>query len=278
MNGFSGSRLQVYTCENHPYGSYRVVRKEIAADSAEARVKLVVEIEKTEILRKYAEPNLYRVPCILNRNSTWYDRTFIIGATLEDHLLGKSAKEVESWAHRIQQVLVHWRTLPLPARHEPQVFVRYLDALWDKAVRTMSPGKLMNQYRELVHQLRSQLYPIPAAGFCHGDLALDNLLVDPDGQLWIIDPLYNVYETSFWDIGKLLQSTMANWMALRQGRLEDPPASLQNWADALLNEDRKTGLFFALVVLLRIVRHAPGPDQKEALMKRIIQVGEDYLR
>lgn len=278
MNGFSGSQLQVLTCGNYPSGTYRIVRKELSRNTPEGRAKLAVEIEKTEILHAYVDPTLYQVPRILDCGDTWYDRSFIIGETIEAYLLHRDAREVQVWQQRLQQILKHWQMIPITARTDPEVFTRYLQNLWGSAVSSISACPLKQRYVELLRRVHQHPYPIPPAGFCHGDLALDNLLVDPHGQLWIIDPLLNVYETPWWDIGKLLQSTRANWRQLREGRLAPGPRAWQSWAEELLVDDRPMGLFFLLVVLLRIIRHAPTPRQKEAILIRAMDTAVGYLQ
>ena len=54
--------------------------------------------------------------------------------------------------------------------------------------------------------------PFPAS-FCHGDLTFENVLIESDGTLVLIDPNFkpNLYQSYMLDVGKLLQSTLADY-------------------------------------------------------------------
>lgn len=56
-----------------------------------------------------------------------------------------------------------------------------------------------------------------AGGGCHGDLALDNVLVGRGGELVLIDALPNASESVYWDAAKVLQSTLACWGSVKIG-------------------------------------------------------------
>ena len=54
--------------------------------------------------------------------------------------------------------------------------------------------------------------PLPPS-FCHGDLTFENVLIESDGTLVLIDPNFktNLYQSYMLDVGKLLQSTLADY-------------------------------------------------------------------
>jgi len=56
-------------------------------------------------------------------------------------------------------------------------------------------------------------------GGCHGDLALDNALIDRSGRIVLIDPLASDSETAYWDAAKVLQSSLACWGGIKSGEV-----------------------------------------------------------
>lgn len=56
-------------------------------------------------------------------------------------------------------------------------------------------------------------------GGCHGDLALDNALIDRSGRIVLIDPLASDSETAYWDAAKVLQSSLACWGGIKAGEV-----------------------------------------------------------
>ena len=80
---------------------------------------------------------------------------------------------------------------------------------------------------ELVGGVLGQMdWPLLPEGQCHGDLTLENILVDSDGRLWLID--FDAPDlASFWlDLAKLYQDLIGHWCLRHVARQHHGPAHL----------------------------------------------------
>ena len=101
--------------------------------------------------------------------------------------------------------------------------------------------------------------PFPAS-WCHGDLTLENVMLDNDGHLVLLDPNYapDLYQSYLLDLGKLLQSTHTSYHKQLAGHHVE--LTLQ---DRVLRERLEAaGLWQAslracLSHLIRLLRHWP---------------------
>jgi len=87
------------------------------------------------------------------------------------------------------------------------------------------------EYFDIVERLQepNQL----SLGYSHGDLTLDNILCDRAGCWYLVDPSWSQVESPIWDVGKILQSTAANWDQIKStGVVGAKPA----WLDAINRE------------------------------------------
>ena len=82
----------------------------------------------------------------------------------------------------------------------------YIDRLYEHAETTTS--HIIRQAVEVIEQS-----PELDQSFCHGDLTLENIIIDHDGTAWLIDPNSNgsLYQSWILDCGKLLQSTHTDY-------------------------------------------------------------------
>lgn len=74
------------------------------------------------------------------------------------------------------------------------------------------------------------------SGFCHGDLTMDNLLWDGNGNRWMIDPIDCFFEHPWMDVAKLYQDLEGNWYQLRN-HVAQRRASSNLWRIGALLKD-----------------------------------------
>lgn len=256
LTGLSGSVVQA------------VVHKFPAGPGAEARQKFWGEIGKQQVLA-----HLGVGPPVLRATHYEYVRPYVPGITLEAYL-EVHPEEAEERAHELLRLcgLLQWGAGP--GASEP--FIPYARRLVREYTWPYVPASLSACYSDLLAAMERVTWPDPVFGFSHGDLNFENIIVDPDGRLHLIDPLLNSYDTPWWDIAKLLQSTYVYWAFLRRGVVTQPPGHLLQMAEILL-AGKRWALFFLFLALLRILRHAPSDDIQLAVLTEAFRVGWKYV-
>jgi len=121
-----------------------------------------------------------------------------------------------------------------------------------KAVKTQDI-----EYTTVIQNLPKNVN-IPA-GSCHGDLTFDNILVDKNFMWYLIDPVWSEAESPLWDIGKIFQSTFANWANIKsQGVLVQRSDKLNEINNQLLDRfsEKYTGEAILLATACQLSRVA----------------------
>jgi hypothetical protein len=125
-----------------------------------------------------------------------------------NHIIGHVATHEPQTVYltRIYDQVRYWRDL------YPMNFATwssYIDRLYEHAETTTS--HVIYQAVEMV-----AAEPEFEQSFCHGDLTLENIIIDQDGTAWLIDPNSNgsLFQSWVLDCGKLLQSTHTDYHRL----------------------------------------------------------------
>ena len=186
------------TLTGHGVGSLRLlVRKEFEAKD---RLRMVREIEKMQRLAGIAaESGTFRVPAIVDVGRLHYTMEHVDG----DPPSGDPQAVIKRAVHVLLAICGGARVECTP------------DNLWKVIIgKFLAVPSTDDDYLALVARLKKPRWL--SAGYAHGDLTFDNILVDRLGQWWLIDPAWSEVEAPLWDIGKLLQSTAANWENIKQ--------------------------------------------------------------
>ena len=114
---------------------------------------------------------------------------------------------------------------------------------------------------------------------CHGDLTLENLVVDDQGQVWAFDLLNAPFEHYWLDIAKIHQDLDGGWYRLRQQRIAQ--CVLQHVSALLLATAEKLQPGYAAVhavlmatTFIRILPYVSNDADREFVQARI----EHYAR
>jgi aminoglycoside/choline kinase family phosphotransferase len=112
------------------------------------------------------------------------------------------------------------------------------------------------------------------AGFCHGDLTLENLMVDRDGRVWLVDFLDSPFEHPWQDYVKLQQDIEGGWY-LRKG-LRMGPAIMsyaRQWLLEIIAEIApdysKYAPTLAAVNFSRILPYTRTPEERAFVIERV---------
>jgi len=266
LRGFSGSLIEIRRrC------GMTVVRKCVTNPG-----KLRAEMRKLSILRNQGRGSgLFRAPeaWTCHDDPGCYEIHYIRAVTLEEHLQTCTVPEVQKWAWRCGDIVEFFRSVHLHRGSKDGQTDYLLSVVAHSPVPQVYP-----RHEQLVREIQTASSDDPTTN--HGDLTLDNIMVTPDGELYLIDPLLNRVETYQWDVAKLLQSAYADWWEIR-GVREDRSHRLRLFCrellDRLSGHDLRRSALFLGVVLLRILKYAPQACQREALTARACVMFDQHL-
>lgn len=208
LSGLSGARVVLMTRD----GDRWFVRK--AARSAADSSRLRRQLEK-QLAFGASHDGAMRVPHVLGDGEIegrfYFDMEYIRGTDGVSYLRRASYAEVVSFADRLCKYLDE--AASRPAREPPQTTL--FDALYSKVCdvqrRTseLDGDTLARLFLglEALRDLTAGLLPT----MCHGDLTLENLVIDDDGTFWLLDFLDAPFEHWWQDVTKLHQDLEGGW-------------------------------------------------------------------
>jgi len=132
-------------------------------------------------------------------NCSYYDIEFIQG------ICATQSRSTLTISTLIDQILI-WKKYS--AHRYDLSWNDYLLRLYNEHVSIREDDNVMNEAFNFVSKIEN----IPPS-FSHGDLTLENVIIDKDKNLYIIDPNFkpNLFQSYILDFGKLLQSTHYNY-------------------------------------------------------------------
>lgn len=205
--------------------------------------------EKTSFVRKYSSCPEYNArleeQC---RKQNFYRTT-----------AGVSAPAVHKWGYEnglfyFDMDYVHGHTLaeiiPIMKNYDVSPFITLLFKMlhWrQKGKRSDTAMIFQGKIHSLEYQLSGKVpekvfdklkhfdWSIVSSTQCHGDLALDNVILNDDGKLCLIDFLDSFFDSWMIDVAKLLQDMELHW-SFRNKKLSDESISiLESTKEMILN-------------------------------------------
>ena len=300
LSGFSGCQVNLM----HD-GSSAFVRKIAASPSFNTRLES--EVKKLELLHVLAEQsNLFVVPRVRGRGLVdglaYYDMEYLVGESVEMAVETAAPSLIDSFASRIVEIICLFRSNPIPTLRIAEAERNYLRSKLERTYRGLctvaqTPGleKERQCLERNIQALSQEHWPAhPEPSVCHGDLALDNVMVLRSGRLALLDPLVNDFESHRWDWAKVLQSCLVQWGSLKNGNfylnqqnghvvIEVPPKMNlfhRRFSELMRNHvhEREIRLYL-IVTLARIVPYINTDDQRLALVVIVNRLFDHfYLR
>jgi aminoglycoside phosphotransferase len=217
LSGLSGAQVFLMTKDSRHW----FVRK--AARSPAAGARLRGQAAKQAAFDEKLD-GVVRTPRILDQGEIdglyYYDMEFVRGPDGASYLRQASYQEVAALTERLcNYVRAAAERPPLIGGQSGSLF----DALFAKLCEVQRSTGLIsaaNQARLfLALDCVRRLGDLPAT-LCHGDLTLQNMVVDHDGVLWVVDLLDSPFEHYWQDVAKLHQDLAGGWFLAAQ-----PPVS-----------------------------------------------------
>ncbi len=211
LSGMSGARVLLVTRDDRHW----FVRK-VARDPASSE-RLRRQMAKQLLFRGLAA-EIVSTPAVLDHGEHegrfFFDMEFIRGMDGVSYLRRATYADVVSFADRFCGYLATVAERP-PAR---PLDLTLFDALYDKlcAVQRKTAAiesETLVQLFIALERLRGlSLQPT----LCHGDLTLENIVIDDQRRLWMLDMLDSPFEHYWQDVTKLHQDLEGGWYLMRE--------------------------------------------------------------
>lgn len=235
LKGFSGRTLEVWRL-----GGRSFVRKTV--QDPKRNYKLFVEFDKLQKLAQIAnETKLFHVPELIRdgvdgNGLAFYDIGFVPSWELDSRLPQLNSQQIDGMVHRLSDIITVFSATALASQAKDTSdsaestgeldfilgkFQETRVALQSATVRWPQAHQLVTEYTERLQQLVILPESLPGmVTFCHGDLALDNVLIGRDWKVYLIDPLVNGHESFLWDVSKVFQSSLVQWRQIKHGEFD----------------------------------------------------------
>ena len=196
FSGHSGCRLFLYMS-----GSSYFVRKMSGHESYNQRLK------KQLIKQKHFCLPMVKTPRIFGYGEEgglfYFDMEYVQGVTLANAMRRIQVNEIE---HLVELLL---QSIPISqARYHVNT-----DAIFRRKILRISRNIGVNWEiaRESLAILDGYDFSKVPLSFCCGDLTLENIILSPSGQIYLIDLLDSFFNSWMMDVAKLLQDLELGW-------------------------------------------------------------------
>jgi len=271
LSGLSGARIVLMTRDGRRW----FVRKAARDPAGSARLRR--QLDKQLAFRQ-ALGGAVRAPEVLGQGELdgrfYFDMEFVRGMDGVSYLRRASYAEVVTVADRLCGYLDEVATRAPYGATGPNLFDALYTKLCDVHRRTTEPGGetlarlflALDRLRHLGGELRPTM--------CHGDLTLENLVVDEQGGFWLLDFLDAPFEHWWQDVAKLHQDLDGGWYLLSQppiARCVLDYLSRRVLAAASRREPMYTQVHAVLLActFVRILPYARTPEEREFVRARV---------
>lgn len=198
------------------------------SDNANIRVrKAALDMGSSERLRDQAERQLRlanaftgvtKVPQILSDGEEegcyWYDMEYVAGLDAIAYLAVGTRTKIDKLLHQIGAMLETQAKFVDDNACDINLHQQIKHKVFE--IDTSTRGKYQSLLAEIITAIPDQpIFLRPT--IVHGDLTLENVLIDQKEQIWIIDTIPSPFDHYWIDISKLFQDLVGRWF-LHRGR------------------------------------------------------------
>ena len=294
LNGFSGNKIEVIRSEGKTF-----VRK--TAKNSSYNERMEKEIEKLEKLKKISEKNNdFKIPKIFSVKKNQddlveYELEFVPGESLDTCLYNLNSEKIKFFAKKLGKIITAISSESAQSSINEKKFLSQkfeeLTLELNKKRALKIENELFNEYIKKIEDLKINSSDLTnKSTFCHGDLALDNILISKKSEIYLIDPLHNDFESVMWDYAKILQSSMTYWNLIKYQNFRlvynhkkiiiSPNEHISMFHTHFLKNlgafNSSTILLYLSATLARVAKYAKTDKQLFALIIIINELLTDY--
>ena len=288
LNGFSGNIVEAYRFEDHT-----IIRKTVKIKNENQ--SLNSEFIKLKELDKISKKcDLFKIPKILscgydNNEKFYYELEFVPAENLDSSLQKLDSKKISEISKVIHEIIKKISShYPPQTKNKNFEYEFLLNKFKETSISFESKKFSLNLTKNLIKQYIDNIKNLDVRSkhlvntelFCHGDMALDNILITRDDVIYLIDPLKNSFESTALDYSKILQSSMTQWNLIKHNNFEilindkkirikpDMHTSLfhRHFLETLNECDYGRMILYLALTMARVVKHAKNEKQLCALM------------
>ena len=295
LQGFSGNKIEVIRSAGKTF-----VRK--TAKNLSYNIKMEKEIEKLEKLQKISETSgNFRIPTINSVKKTShdllvYELEFIPGESLDSRLYNLNSNKIKLLSQKLGDIIKEISSTHAQSQIDEKKFLlqKFQELIFELNKKTNSTkigNELFDEYRKNIQNLEIFESDLTnKSTFCHGDLALDNILITKKNDIYLIDPLHNDFENIMWDYSKILQSSMIYWNLIKYQNFQlvsnykkiivSPNEHIsmfhKHFIENLTDINPSTLILYLSATLARVAKYAKTDKQLFALIIIINELLTDY--
>jgi hypothetical protein len=265
LSGFSG--CEVLLMERH---RQHLVRK-ISPDKTYNQ-----RLSQQCALQQQAAQDLqapFKVPRVLGqghaRGLYWFESEYIPGTDAVLHIMRSDVSEIQAFAGRLSAILGHFHaTRTLGRKSIFDGLNSKLSELSGKVPERHLPsiGAIASHLRGLSHIDR---YEISA---CHGDMTLENTLIAPNQDIYLIDFLDIPHPHYWFSMSKIFQDIECDWYQIHAPSKEIDPAAKailrQHLHAAIEALDPHYRLVHYPLMAMNFLRILPYADRQDTRLNR----------
>ena len=295
LQGFSGNKIEVIRSAGKTF-----VRK--TAKNLSYNIKMEKEIEKLEKLQKISETSgNFRIQTINSVKKTShdllvYELEFIPGESLDSRLYNLNSNKIKLLSQKLGDIIKEISSTHAQSQIDEKKFLlqKFQELIFELNKKTNSTkigNELFDEYRKNIQNLEIFESDLTnKSTFCHGDLALDNILITKKNDIYLIDPLHNDFENIMWDYSKILQSSMIYWNLIKYQNFQlvsnykkiivSPNEHIsmfhKHFIENLTDINPSTLILYLSATLARVAKYAKTDKQLFALIIIINELLTDY--
>ena len=208
LSGHSGCKIFLCIDEHEKY----FIRKE--STDIKYNIRLQEQMLKQ---KKYSLLNNipFSVPYVfqtgIDENGYYFaDMEFIEGSNFIDFLNTLEYDQIEKYAEKVYSIIFYFSKLKKEEHKITFKILKKLNSIFKTEISEIKIIKYFYFFLEKDYLLEN----IPKTE-CHGDLTLENVMVDKNGNLWLIDFLDSFYESYYFDITKIYQDIEFYWYQIK---------------------------------------------------------------
>lgn len=274
LSGYSGCLVSLYRDKENYF-----VKKEARDRNYNKRLELQIKKQKEYF---FMSNKPFRVPKVLkegfNSQGLYFvDMEYIVGESYIEYINNLEIEDIKKCASKLLEILKFFskNTKNNIEKSTWMVLFNKINSILREEIDNI---KLINYFYNFLADNRNEIEQMSITE-CHGDMTLENILVDSFGNIYLIDFLDSFCDSVYFDIAKIYQDLNYKWYKIKKNEdisfFDNKICILKKEFDIKIREeyfnDEKIIKFISLLSLLRILPYTQRSDKRYSIIENIIE-------